>query len=180
VALLSATPLRAALLLVLALASPARAGVDAGDAAPDFTLTSLDGKSDSLSAHRGRIVLLDFWASWCTPCIPELQCLSKLREASGKEKIDLVAVSIDRDEETARAFASSRLAGIDASLLHDPEGELPSRYGAEGLPAFYLIDETGQVRVAHGGAGGCEAAKRHLATREPADRPALEGAPANP
>jgi thiol-disulfide isomerase/thioredoxin len=145
--------------------------------APDFELADLDGRSHRLSAERGRVVLLDFWASWCAPCADELGCLVEL---SGRHAADvsLVAVTIDRDADSVRGFLAKRPLGA-AKVLQDGRSDVLSEYGADGLPALYLIDREGVVREVHDGAGGCRAIAPKLGALL-APGAVLDGAPSEP
>lgn len=132
------------------------AAVATGDPAPEIELPDLDGRTSRLSAFRGRIVLLDFWASWCAPCAAEMACLHELRARSPAD-VRILSVSIDRDADLARRFVAEKLPAGDFAVLHDASGEVLAEWGAEGLPALYLIDREGTVRDAQDGAGGCKA-----------------------
>jgi thiol-disulfide isomerase/thioredoxin len=130
-----------------------RAAVD--DPAPDFELSDLSGGAHRLSSERGRVVLIDFWASWCAPCAAELGCLVELAGRHPQD-VTLLAVTIDRDADTARTFVAKRPLGA-ARVLHDGDSDVMSEFGADGLPALYLVDRDGIVRDLHDGAGGCRA-----------------------
>ena len=153
--------LAATLVLAGSTPMPACARATAAEPAPDFALADLDGKVHRLSAERGKIVLLDFWASWCVPCGEELGCLAELRRRHGEE-LRIVSVTIDRDADTARGFLAKRALFPD-KVLHDGDSDVFSDYGADGLPALYLIDREGVVREVHDGAGGCRAVEPRLA-----------------
>lgn len=148
---------------IFSLTVPAQAFASASveDLAPDFELVDLDGRAHRLSGERGRVVLLDFWASWCAPCAAELSCLAELSERYGDD-LSLVTVTIDRDADTARDFLARRSIGA-AKVLQDGGSDVFSEYGAGGLPALYLIDREGVVREVHDGAGGCRAIEPRLA-----------------
>ena len=156
---------------------PALARATVAAPAPDFELADLDGRSHRLSAERGRVVLLDFWASWCAPCAVELGCLVDLSRRHGAD-VSLVAVTIDRDADTARGFLAKRPLGA-AKVLQDGGSDVLSEYGADGLPALYLIDREGVVREIHDGAGGCRAVEPRLGELL-APRAVLDGAPSEP
>jgi peroxiredoxin len=131
------------------------------DSAPDFELADLDGRTHRLSSERGRVVLLDFWASWCAPCAEELGCLAELAGRHAQD-VTLLAVTIDRDAETARRFLAEHPLG-GAKVLQDHASDVMSEFGADGLPALYLIDRAGVVRELHDGVGGCRAIAPKLA-----------------
>ena len=144
--------LRALALVVLLAADAAAGGVRAGDPAPDFTLQDWEGKALSLSSLRGKVVCLDFWASWCATCRTALPALDALARRHAGGALRVVAVDIDRDRAAADRFLAERLPrGPAVTLLHDPEATVLARYGAAGMPALYLVDRTGVVRLAEAG-----------------------------
>lgn len=154
------------------------AAVATGDPAPEIELPDLDGRTTRLSTSRGRIVLVDFWASWCAPCAAEMTCLHELR-ARYPADVQLLSISIDRDADLARRFVAAKLPAGDFAVLHDASGEVLAEWGAEGMPALYLIDREGTVRDARSGAGGCKAIEPTL--REVlGSPPAVEPSPTVP
>ena len=130
-------------------------GVTEGLVGPDFTMLDLDGRPSTLSDLRGRPVLLNFWASWCPPCVAELPLLDRL----AAERDDLVVVLLNVGE--PHATVAPFLAGLDVSApiaLRDardderplPDGVVPSRavaqvYQTYGLPTSLLLDERGVI-----------------------------------
>ena len=145
--------LRVALLaLVLAFAATGHAGsVRVGDAAPPFSLPDRAGERVALADLRGRVVCLDFWATWCATCKSALPALDALARRPGFEDVRFLAVNIDKDKELADRFVAEKLAGVKLTLLHDGGGALLARYGASGMPALYLIDRDGVVRHVEAG-----------------------------
>jgi DsbE subfamily thiol:disulfide oxidoreductase len=112
-------------------------------AAPDFTLLSPDGRKVALKEFRGKVVFLNFWATWCESCRDEMPSMERLyREFKGKG-LEIVAVNIKEKRQDALAFA--RELKLSYPILMDPEGEVGLLYGAFGLPATYLIDRHGVV-----------------------------------
>ncbi|HTO52319.1 MAG TPA: TlpA disulfide reductase family protein [Myxococcota bacterium] len=144
-ALLSAA---AAALLGLA-AGPARA-VDAGQPAPAFSAHALDGESTlSLSNYKGKVVYLDFWASWCGPCQAAMPVIESLRNEFPADQFQVLAVNVDQDPAKAKAFLERRKVGYPS--VSDPEGRLPATYGLKTMPTSYLIDRNGVVHSVHAG-----------------------------
>lgn len=148
-ALLKRLATAAALVAVLG-ATVARAGtVGAGDVVPAFTLPDWHGRPAAIAARRGHIVLLDFWASWCTTCRLALPGLDAL--ARRHPDVEVIAVSIDASRAAADRFLAERLPATVMTLLHDPGGDVFARFGPGGMPALYLIDRDGVVRLAEAG-----------------------------
>lgn len=137
-------------LLLLLLLAPAAAAVGPGEPAPAFSAPSLDGKgARSLASYRGKVVYVDFWASWCTPCLTSLPLLDKLRTEFPPEQFQILAVNVDKEPEKARGFLARHPVGYPS--VADPEGRLPEVFELETMPTSYLIDSRGIVRYVHKG-----------------------------
>jgi len=129
--------------LVLALGScrnsePAQIGTTA----PDFTVT--DGqKTVQLSQFRGRPVLLNFWATWCPPCVQEVPDLVALQQQLG-DKVVVVAVSMDVDDAAYKAFTAKNMQGV--LTIRDPDHKSSSLYGTFAYPESFVIDKDGKIQ----------------------------------
>jgi DsbE subfamily thiol:disulfide oxidoreductase len=111
--------------------------------APDFTLADLSGRKISLKDFRGKVVFLNFWATWCEYCREEMPAMQRLyREFSGKG-FEIVGVNVKDKRAAAVAFAQK--LGISYPIALDPNGEVGLLYGAFGMPLSYLIDRDGLV-----------------------------------
>ncbi|TMA34730.1 MAG: TlpA family protein disulfide reductase [Deltaproteobacteria bacterium] len=133
----------AAALLSAALAAPAPA-LEKGDRAPDFSAPGLAGGTVSLATYRGKVVFLDFWASWCGPCAKALPALDQLRKEFKPGDFQVIAVNLDRDPKLAVKFLSKRPVGYPSAS--DPNGTVPQRFGVDSMPTSFLIDRSGVVR----------------------------------
>ena len=112
-------------------------------AAPDFTLSNPAGKKVSLKDFRGKLVFLNFWATWCEFCRDEMPAMDRLyREFKGKG-FEILAVNVKDNRKDALAFAKK--LKISYPIVLDPEGEVGLLYGAFGMPTTYLIDRKGMV-----------------------------------
>jgi peroxiredoxin len=120
--------------------------------APEFTLNSLDGMAVSLDGFKGKVVFLDFWASWCPPCKKEMPEINRLAEKFKEADMAVVAVSVDKKKEHAGSFMST-IPGVSKriTVLHDPESSVVSRYMAQAMPTSYIIDRSGVIRFVHFG-----------------------------
>jgi peroxiredoxin len=117
-----------------------------GQEAPDFTATDLNGQEITLSELRGEYVLLEFWATWCGPCIPEIPYLKEMDEMYGESGLRIVGISIDRDEKTLREFISEREMGWPQIYVEDSwSGGINRLYNVSGIPRMYLIDPEGYI-----------------------------------
>jgi thiol-disulfide isomerase/thioredoxin len=141
--------LRLAAALVALVATPALA-LEEGDVAPAWSAPSLSGGAPvSLASARGRVVVLDFWASWCAPCRTALPLLDALRREFPADSFTVLAVNVDREPEAARRFLARRPVGYPSAS--DPEGRIPASFGLETMPTSYLIDRAGVIRYVHEG-----------------------------
>ncbi|MBI5700188.1 TlpA family protein disulfide reductase [Candidatus Saganbacteria bacterium] len=136
-------PYFAAIVILLLLAS---SGWGMGSRPPvdDFVLPNLDGKQVMLSDHRGKVVLLNFWASWCPPCREEMPSLQKLYVKLKGRQFELLTVSVeDEDPVVIRAFLKKN--GYTFKVLHDRNGEVASRYQIYAIPTTFLLDKNGRI-----------------------------------
>jgi DsbE subfamily thiol:disulfide oxidoreductase len=112
-------------------------------AAPDFTLPGPDGKPRSLKDYRGKIVFLNFWATWCTSCRDEMPAMERLYQEFKGRGFEIVAVNVK--DKRADALAFVKQLKLTYPVMMDPQGEVGLLYGAWGMPMTYLIDENGIV-----------------------------------
>lgn len=139
-----------AALLALGLLPGRALAVDAGQPAPSFSARALEGESIlSLGAYKGKVVFLDFWASWCGPCQTAMPLIESLRNEFPADQFQILAVNVDQDPAKAKAFLARRKVGYPS--VSDPEGRLPATYGLKTMPTSYLIDRNGVVRAVHAG-----------------------------
>ena len=136
----------ARLALCAALAAVSLAAADA-PTAPDFALHALGGGNYRLSEHRGEVVALLFWASFCGDCRRELERFERLRRTYASAGFVVLAVTLDPVPEKAAAQAAA--AGIGYPVLVDADHSVSKAYGAERLPLILLIDRQGVVRARH-------------------------------
>jgi len=111
--------------------------------APDFTLKTLDGKSVSLSDYRGKVVFLNFWASWCPPCRQEMPSMERLNEVFGKKDFVILAVNVEKGPDTVRAFLKDY--PYTFAVLLDPEATAQEVFGVYRFPESFLIDKSGRI-----------------------------------
>jgi len=109
---------------------------------PDFTLPDLSGKKTSLKDFRGKLVLLNFWATWCVPCREEMPAMERLYQQFKSKGFIILAVDVKDNRKDALQFLKE--LKITYPVMFDPEGEVGLLYGAWGLPATYLIGPKGE------------------------------------
>jgi thiol-disulfide isomerase/thioredoxin len=139
-----------ALLGLLLLAAAPAVALEEGDKAPSFSARGLlGGDNVTLAAYRGKVVYLDFWASWCGPCAKALPELDKLRREFPEGSFQVLAINVDRDQDKAKKFLSQHPVGYPSAA--DPEGQLPKTFEIETMPTSFLIDANGVIRYVHRG-----------------------------
>src|SRR3970040_1941280 len=123
-----------------------------GKPAPDFSLTLFDGRTVRLSDFRGKVVFLNFWASWCPPCRAEARMLEAAWQKHREQGVVFVGVNIQDEEEPARAFLQE--FGITYPNGRDAGARIAIECGVWGLPETFFIDREGRITYKHVGALG--------------------------
>jgi peroxiredoxin len=116
-----------------------------GTPAPDFRLKDLDGNAVSLSEYRGKVVLLNFWATWCGPCRVEMPAMEALYRSMKSKGLEILAVSVDQ-EGTAVTRPFQESMGLSFPILHDLDYQVGLTYGARTLPMTFAVDRNGTIR----------------------------------
>jgi len=136
--------LAAALMVGLTL-TPALKPVGVQSAAPDFRAVDvMTGDTVDLDRYENEVVLLNIWATWCTPCVTEMPSIQRLHEQLRAQGLKVVAVSVDgADSETVRSWAQER--GLTFDILHDRTGRIERDYQTTGVPESFVIDREGII-----------------------------------
>jgi peroxiredoxin len=116
----------------------------------DNTLRLLDGQDVTLASYRGKVVVLDFWATWCGPCIRSLPELMGIAEQVGEDKLVLIAVNQLERQDVVGQFLSDR--GWNLNVALDPKGTLAGKFGIDSIPRTLVLDKRGILRHVHAGA----------------------------
>jgi len=148
-------------LLAFALFSPSGGRPQQGQPTPDFTLVLFDGSEISPGDLRGQIVVLNFWASWCTPCRREAPALQAVWETYEGQGIVFLGVSYKDAEDASRAFVEE--FGITYPNGTDSRGRIGRLYGVTGVPETFIIDAQGKVAWFHMGEVEAGVLERQLA-----------------
>jgi cytochrome c biogenesis protein CcmG/thiol:disulfide interchange protein DsbE len=122
---------------------PEESVVQIGQPAPKFKLSDLNGKEVSLDQYRGKIVMLDFWATWCGPCRMTMPMLENL-EKEYKNSLVLLAINLQDPKDVVSDYAKKQ--ALHSRILLDEQGSIGSLYGTDQIPIQFLIDKNGIVR----------------------------------
>jgi cytochrome c biogenesis protein CcmG/thiol:disulfide interchange protein DsbE len=114
-----------------------------GSAAPDFTVRDSD-RAVTLSQFKGQVVVLNFWATWCPPCIEEMPSLVQMQQRMQAKGVTVLAVSVDADDGNYRRFL--REHNVSLLTIRDPDQKSNALYGTFKFPETYIIDRNGVVR----------------------------------
>lgn len=128
---------------------PSQSGrLTVGSAAPDFQAVDMEGEKVALSDYRGKVVVLNFWASWCGPCVNEMPLIDRVRQANVPEA-EVLYINVGESKGTVREFLA--LHKFNFPALIDATGKLAGLYKVTGLPVTYVLDPDGDIaRVALG------------------------------
>lgn len=138
--------LSAAWLVSLALPSIA---LEPGDPVPPLVETATATPVDILPEYKGKVLYIDFWASWCGPCRKSLPALNELYEDLQDQGFEVLAVNLDESAADMERFLERY--PVDYRIVPDPKGVNPERYGIPGLPSAYIVDRQGVVQGLHVG-----------------------------
>lgn len=149
----------AGLLLALAALGCATGGSDAagsgqsavGAPLPPLKVDGLSGKTIDVASYRGRVLLLDVWASWCGPCKQELPVLNDMARRLKGEGIEILAVSVDQERANVEKFLRAQGGRWSLTVAHDPRGEIAELLQPDKMPTSYVVDRAGIVRYVNAG-----------------------------
>jgi len=138
-------------------------GAHAADAAPSFELAT-DNGTVSLADLKGKVIYLDFWASWCPPCRKSFPWMNRMEQHYGNKGLAIVAVNLDKNRELANTFLKDLPAKF--TIAYDPEGKVAESYQVGGMPSSYIIDRNGNIAAVHLGFRHEDESKLEKAIRE--------------
>lgn len=146
--ILSKTIARAVLLFMAAAFNLPAQAVEVGQAAPDF---DLPGRTSAvkLNDYKGKLVYLDFWASWCGPCKQSFPWMNEMQARYGAKGLRVVSINVDQKPDDAKNFLSTNAARFEVGF--DQAGKTPRAYAIKGMPTSVLISAEGKVLMVHSG-----------------------------
>jgi thiol-disulfide isomerase/thioredoxin len=118
-------------------------------AAPDCRLTLAGGGPAALAQYKGKVVYLDFWASWCAPCLASFPFMDRMQSELGARGLEVIAVNMDRRPDDAQRFLAQHPARFKIAL--GANDACARGFGVAGMPSTYLIDRKGRIRAVHAG-----------------------------
>lgn len=128
--------------------------------APDFSLTDLNGQTLQLSRYRGKVVLLNFWATWCAPCRSEIPRFVDLQNKRDKEGFEIIGISLDDDPNLVRTFYQQFRMNYPVAI---GDAKLAEQYGGIlGLPVSFLIGRDGRIHAKHAGEADISLIEREI------------------
>ncbi len=139
------------ILLVLVIGVFAENGPKIGDAVPQFQGTTLKGDKFNLADYKGKVILIDFWASWCIPCREEMPYLMELYRKYKDSDFEIIAVNIDDNPDNARKFISELPGTIHFPVVKDSKQEIPPQFQIKGMPSTILVNKKGIIQYWHTG-----------------------------
>jgi len=131
------------------IAQPGFAAAKLNKTAPDFTLKMKHGGNFRLSEHRGEVLFINFWASWCGPCRQEMPILDELHQRYQSAGFKVIGITIDED--TSKADAMLKKIPVSFPVLYDAESSVSELFDVDAMPTSVLVDRSGKMRFLHRG-----------------------------
>lgn len=122
--------------------------IKVGDVPPSYLGIDGDGEPVNLSNHKGKVVVVTFWASWCGPCRKELPIMENVQRQAGADRLRVIAVNIDNERSDRRAMRRE-LKGWQLLMTTDEDKKARSAYGVDGIPHMVMVDHLGEVAFRH-------------------------------
>jgi thiol-disulfide isomerase/thioredoxin len=139
------------IILFIVLASDGNCQEKIGSSAPNFDGKTIKDKEIQLSDYKGKVVLIDFWASWCPPCREEMPRLIDFYDSHKNPKFELIAINIDDNKENMQHFLDDLFPEPDFPIVTDNNQKIPPLFNIEAMPTTIFVDKKGIIRFWHNG-----------------------------
>ncbi|HEY0799400.1 MAG TPA: TlpA disulfide reductase family protein [Steroidobacteraceae bacterium] len=140
---------RCAMTAIIVASTAFAAGGDASGPAPPFTLATLGGPPSGLSAYKGQVVMVNFWATWCGPCQQEMPLLDQMYKKYKPAGFTLIGVNVDKEAPAVKELLARK--PVSFPVLLDPANQVSKAYHVDEMPSSVIIDRKGQIRYLHRG-----------------------------
>jgi len=132
------------LIAIFSLSINAETVLELGDYPPNYLGKNSNGDEVNLEDHKGKIVVISFWASWCSPCLKELPILENIQNKIGTDKVKVIAINF---KESRKKFKKIKkiLSSLNLTLTHDKRGTIGKKFGVEAIPNLFIIGKDGQL-----------------------------------
>ena len=144
----AALPYLLSLWLMFVLLPPPANALELGNSAPMFALPTQHGAVE-LAKFKGKIVYVDFWASWCGPCKQSFPWMNEMHAKYAARGLEIIAINVDAKMADAERFLAASPAKF--SIAFDPKGDTPRQFGVKAMPTSYLLDADGKITLVHSG-----------------------------
>ena len=131
---------------------PSAMALGVGDIPPDYVGRNFDDEAVYISQHRGKVVVVTFWATWCAPCRAELDMLERVQQVAGKAELQVIAVNYRQDDDVWRTLQKA-LRPLQISFTRDPSQEVAEIYEVTAIPRMFIVDRDGELAYEHRGYG---------------------------
>ena len=140
--------IRSMLIIALLLSFSLKAEIKLGDTPPSYLGIDRSGEEIQLSDMKGKVVVATFWATWCPPCMKEMQILEGIQRQVGKDKLEIVAINFKQSKKTYRKI-KKLLKDLQITLTHDKKGRISKKYNVKSLPHMFIINKHGEIAHIH-------------------------------
>ncbi len=119
-----------------------------GEPLPDFTLSDMAGNSHTLSSYRGKVVMVNFWATYCGPCIKEIPSMARLKEKLSGKPFEILAIDMAEEKSDVEAFMLRHKISVNFPVLLDSEGEVIEQWMVSAVPTTFIVGPRGKIHYA--------------------------------
>lgn len=119
-----------------------------GEPLPGFVLNDMQGNQHSFSRYRGKVLMVNFWATYCGPCIKEMPSMQRLKEKLSDKPFTILAVDMAEEKSTVEAFLKKHDIKVNFPILLNPEGDVVEQWMITAVPTTFIIDPKGEIRYA--------------------------------